>query len=304
MDENITDDLRTALNYLRAGRIKDARPIILQVLKTNPEIDQAWYMLSFVVSDRDKQIYALQQVINLNPEHDKAKARLSKVLRGGTSASPTESQPIQPASVASQEAVTLGGSEEQDSLDEQRLGNVEDDVEASKAMGAKPEEKEKKQKKQKKQKKPKKQKKQKTKKPKKAKKKKEEEIATSEEEPSDGMITAGTFGEYEGQKRNWGRPLFVVIAVLVIIGGGYFLFSVGGDVMLRFIDSVNPGSGITVDETESITDETETPDATLTPTGVSGGRQLPATWTPSPAPSSTPTLEPSPTPTPTEVPSS
>lgn len=288
MEENITDELRTALNYLRAGRIKDARPIILQILKTNPEIDQAWYMLSFVVSDRDKQIYALQQVITLNPDHEKAKARLAKVLAGGSD-SPTASSSAQPAKAGREEAVSLGGRVDQESPDDARLGLMDSKEEAAKTVGEKPEKKTKKQKKKKKEKKPKKPKKQK--KPKKSKEPKED-LTSQEEKPDDGMITSGTFGEYQGQKRNWGRLVFITIALLVIVGGCYFLFTIGGDVVSGIINPDNPQAG-------DVVEETVVPDVTETPTTPSGGRQLPPTWTPSPLPSETPTIEPSKTPTPT-----
>jgi hypothetical protein len=288
MDENINEELRTALNYLKAGRIKDARPIILQILKTNPEIDQAWYMLSFVVSDRQKQIYALQQVINLNPDHDKAKARLSKVLKGGASVSPTKSQSEQPSEFGIEEGKSLGGSTDQEKVIEQHPGPVDNKEEASTGSGEKPAKKAKKPKKPKKLKKP--------KKPKKTKKQKEEVFSLVEGPDDNGTITANTFGDYTGQKRNWLRSLRVVVSLLIIIAGCYFIFTVGGPVLSGFLDSLQPQPGAV--------EETDTPEASATPTDAGGGRKLPPTWTPSPLPSETPTLEPSQTPTPTEIPTS
>lgn len=79
MDESSSEDLRKALELLKSGDVNAARPILVKLLKTHPELEQAWYMLSFTVQDKRKQIYALEQVLELNPENLKARQRLGKI---------------------------------------------------------------------------------------------------------------------------------------------------------------------------------------------------------------------------------
>lgn len=79
MDKETTKSLRQALDLLKSGDVKSARSLLVEFLKTNPENEQAWYMLSFAVSDLQKQIYSLNQVLKINPLHEKARNRLSKI---------------------------------------------------------------------------------------------------------------------------------------------------------------------------------------------------------------------------------
>jgi hypothetical protein len=79
MDEKTSVELRKALDFLKAGNAAKARPILVRILKEDPEIEQAWYMLSFVVSEYTKQKYAIEQVLRINPNHPKARARLEKI---------------------------------------------------------------------------------------------------------------------------------------------------------------------------------------------------------------------------------
>ena len=92
MSQDNIKALKNAADLLKAGNTKDARPIIIQVLRDEPENVQAWYMLSFAVPRQDKQIDALVQLLKIDPTNEKAKARLEKL--GGTlpaeSAAPTE----------------------------------------------------------------------------------------------------------------------------------------------------------------------------------------------------------------------
>ncbi|MEJ2485027.1 MAG: hypothetical protein P8Y68_04760 [Anaerolineales bacterium] len=76
--ENL-NSLKQAAELIKTGKTKPARGLIINVLREDPENAQAWYMLSFTVPKIDKQIYALQQVIRLVPDHQKAIDRLSKL---------------------------------------------------------------------------------------------------------------------------------------------------------------------------------------------------------------------------------
>jgi len=79
MENETAKSLRQALDLLKSGNVKSARTLLVEFLKTNPENEQAWYMLSFAVTDQQKQIYSLNQVLRINPSHEKAKNRLTKI---------------------------------------------------------------------------------------------------------------------------------------------------------------------------------------------------------------------------------
>lgn len=76
--EHLTS-LKQAAELVKAGKTKSARGLIIEVLREDPNNAQAWYMLSFAVPRVDRQIYALQQTIQLVPDHQKAIDRLKKL---------------------------------------------------------------------------------------------------------------------------------------------------------------------------------------------------------------------------------
>jgi hypothetical protein len=80
MDFYIVKALRDALTLLRVGDIKAAQSILVEILNVDPNREQAWYMLSLTLQDKERQIYALQQALRLNPGNDKAQARLEMLL--------------------------------------------------------------------------------------------------------------------------------------------------------------------------------------------------------------------------------
>jgi hypothetical protein len=79
MDKESAKSLRQALDHLKSGDVKSARKLLVDILKTNPGNEQAWYMMSFAVPDKEKQIYSLNQVLRINPSHEKAQNRLIKI---------------------------------------------------------------------------------------------------------------------------------------------------------------------------------------------------------------------------------
>lgn len=79
MNPEHLSSLKQAAELIKSGKTKPARGLLINILREDPDNAQAWYMLSFTVPNRDKQIYALQQVIRLVPDHQKAINRLSKL---------------------------------------------------------------------------------------------------------------------------------------------------------------------------------------------------------------------------------
>ena len=79
MNQDTRNALKKAAGFIKSGNTKSARAILINILREEPENAQAWYMLSFSVPVKDKQIYALQQVLTLDPNHQKAISRLKKL---------------------------------------------------------------------------------------------------------------------------------------------------------------------------------------------------------------------------------
>jgi hypothetical protein len=121
MDKESAKSLRQALDHLKSGNVKSARKLLVDFLKTNPESEQAWYMLSFAVPDKDKQIYALNQVLRINPSHEKAQSRLSKVTSEPIEVPQSDHVPIVEEKVTQSEKI-----EPQGDLLAQRLFGEED----------------------------------------------------------------------------------------------------------------------------------------------------------------------------------
>jgi len=73
--------LRKVVAQIRSGKVNKARPVLVDLLRREPNNEQAWYLLSFVLEDPQQQQYALLQAIKINAEFEKARKRLGK-LRG------------------------------------------------------------------------------------------------------------------------------------------------------------------------------------------------------------------------------
>jgi hypothetical protein len=79
MNQRTADRLKRALAQLKSGNPQDARSILVDILKDDPEVEQAWYMLSFAVPSPERQVYSLRQALKINPYYDKARERLEKL---------------------------------------------------------------------------------------------------------------------------------------------------------------------------------------------------------------------------------
>ncbi|MEN8240304.1 MAG: hypothetical protein ABFS17_00145 [Chloroflexota bacterium] len=86
MDQETVGQLKQAAGLIKEGKLKSARKILVELLRDHPEVDQAWYMLSFTVPVLDRQIYALEQALKVNPNNDKALTRLLKLQESGGAA--------------------------------------------------------------------------------------------------------------------------------------------------------------------------------------------------------------------------
>jgi hypothetical protein len=88
MAKKTEDILRVAIKQIKAGKGGKARPELIGLLRREPENSQAWYLLSFTLTDPQRQQYALLQALRVKPDFEKARDRLSK-LRGEETPTPT-----------------------------------------------------------------------------------------------------------------------------------------------------------------------------------------------------------------------
>lgn len=88
MDSDISKSLKKALELVKSGNLKEARPILVEILKKDSEIEQAWYMLSFVVPNHERQVYAIKHALRLNPDSAKYRERLEKLSGSKVQVSP------------------------------------------------------------------------------------------------------------------------------------------------------------------------------------------------------------------------
>jgi len=68
MDNESLSDLTEALKLVQIKEYQAARTILIRILKSNPNNDKAWYLLSYTLEDQDQKIYALNRAFYLNPD--------------------------------------------------------------------------------------------------------------------------------------------------------------------------------------------------------------------------------------------
>ena len=69
-----------AMVAAKANRHDEARDLLIQVLRANPQHEQAWFGLAGVLPDLDQTISCLQRVLELNPDNTQAKEWLAFCL--------------------------------------------------------------------------------------------------------------------------------------------------------------------------------------------------------------------------------
>lgn len=73
------EPVRRAAALLKAGKRAEALKVLKAYLRANPSSEEAWYLLSFVLTQPAQQIRCLEEVLRLNPENEYARARLEKI---------------------------------------------------------------------------------------------------------------------------------------------------------------------------------------------------------------------------------
>jgi peptide/nickel transport system permease protein len=94
MDQETTEALVRALELIKANKLQEASVLLAEVIQRNPSSERAWHMLSFALTDREKQIYALQRVLQLNPGNRAARSQLSKIAGLSSPLAPPPAAPL------------------------------------------------------------------------------------------------------------------------------------------------------------------------------------------------------------------
>lgn len=89
MDQSTKEMLVKAIQLLKEDNGKSAAPLLAQVLKAEPELEQGWYLLGMALDDEAKKRRAFKQALKINPNNEKAQRQLEKL-------DPTPPPPPQP----------------------------------------------------------------------------------------------------------------------------------------------------------------------------------------------------------------
>jgi peptide/nickel transport system permease protein len=79
MDHAENHDLDRALELLNTGRCEEAAVALARVLAGDAGNERAWHMLSYCLSEPERQIYALERVLRINPGNRAARSRFRRL---------------------------------------------------------------------------------------------------------------------------------------------------------------------------------------------------------------------------------
>lgn len=79
MAQDDSANLEEAIKVLKVGDKVSATAIVIEALKANPDLENAWVILSYLVDEQDKKRYALNQALRINPQNKKARDLFSKL---------------------------------------------------------------------------------------------------------------------------------------------------------------------------------------------------------------------------------
>lgn len=76
---NLDGLISEAIKQAKAGNRTQARKLLSQAITENPSSSRAWYLLSQVLDDKDKSIYCLKKVLELEPGNPNAQEKLNQI---------------------------------------------------------------------------------------------------------------------------------------------------------------------------------------------------------------------------------
>lgn len=82
-ENNVQDLLRQGIELAREGNKAEARKFFEQALEVDDRNEKAWYWLAGVVPTREERLFALGQVLKINPGNERAKQALDQLESKG-----------------------------------------------------------------------------------------------------------------------------------------------------------------------------------------------------------------------------
>lgn len=96
--DNTEQLLQQAFSLAKVGQRTEAKKILSQLVRDDPRNARAWYILSQVVEQPERQIFCLKKVLEIDPGNTKAVQRLQKLHDEAFPDFAPPSAPEQPAS--------------------------------------------------------------------------------------------------------------------------------------------------------------------------------------------------------------
>jgi hypothetical protein len=79
MARDPSDVLRQAMEFFIAGHIIEARALLLDLVRKNPQLEAGWMFLSYTLDDPAQQQDCLRQVLIVNPDNEEARLKLEQL---------------------------------------------------------------------------------------------------------------------------------------------------------------------------------------------------------------------------------
>src|SRR5271157_9464 len=97
LDMDINVSIQEAIQKAKSGDLQSAQIILASVLRQEPHNARAWFLLSQVIGDSNREIDCLKKVLEIEPNSQQAKARLQKLQQVSAPVEPKPANsPVQP----------------------------------------------------------------------------------------------------------------------------------------------------------------------------------------------------------------
>ena len=96
MDSTTTQALDEALGLLNAQRTHEAAKALARIVTREPGNERAWHMLSYALTDPEKQVYALRRVLQINPQNRPARSQLKRLEQEPEPVQEPVAEPVEP----------------------------------------------------------------------------------------------------------------------------------------------------------------------------------------------------------------
>ena len=86
--------LNKAAQLLKARDIQGTQQLLIETLKKHPDFEQGWFLLSFTLQDRDQKEFALRRALEINPDFEAARNRLTGLESPTSDSTQPERSPV------------------------------------------------------------------------------------------------------------------------------------------------------------------------------------------------------------------